>query len=170
MALWGEWREHCSCAGEVGIALWYHDAVYFPKVGDNELRSAAWATRDLRAAGVNQHSVARIEGLVMATCHDTLAEGLDAQVLVDIDLAILGSTPDRFEQSSQDIRKEYDWVPEETYRSKRAEVLSRFAARHRIYNTAAAIARFEAQARENLAAGIHRLLMPASSTLDSRPS
>jgi predicted metal-dependent HD superfamily phosphohydrolase len=112
---------------------------------------------DLRAAGVAEESILRIQDLVMATCHQTLPDTPDARVLVDIDLAILGAAPDRFEQSSQDIRKEYEWVPDVTYRTKRADILSNFAARHCIYNTAPAVARFEAQARANLATGIRRL-------------
>jgi predicted metal-dependent HD superfamily phosphohydrolase len=61
---------------------------------------------DLRAAGVAEESILRIQNLVMATCHHTLPDTPDARVLVDIDLAILGATPERFEQSSH--HREFD--------------------------------------------------------------
>jgi predicted metal-dependent HD superfamily phosphohydrolase len=54
-------------------------------------------------------------------------------VLLDADLAVLGSHEDRYRRYASDIRKEYAWVPEAEYRAGRKKVLEAFLARPRIY-------------------------------------
>ncbi len=161
LALWTRWRGLCPRPGEVAIALWFHDAVYDPKASDNELNSAAWAARSLARTGVDSDAAQRVHDLVMATQHDApavLATGLDAQLLVDIDLSILGSPPERFERYDQDVRKEYAWVAGSRYREGRARVLQAFLDRPRLYHGDQAVALLEAQARINLAAALSRLV------------
>ena len=83
--------------------------------------------------------------------------GLDAQLLVDIDLSILGSPAECFERYDQDVRKEYAWVPGMRYQEARAQVLQGFLDRPRLYLGEHAVALLEAQARINLAAALLRL-------------
>lgn len=136
--------------GEVEIALWFHDAVYELKGKDNERRSAEWVVLALKQAGAKPEVLARVEGLIMATCHQAIPIEPDQQLLVDIDLAILGSPPARFAEYDQQVRKEYSWVPGFLYRIKRKEVLKSFLARQAIYSTPHFRACFEQQARDNL--------------------
>ena len=157
LALWARWRGLGDRAGEVAIALWFHDAVYDPQAGSNELNSAAWAARSLIRAGLASEAAQRVHDLVMATQHDAPATGPDARLLVDIDLAVLGSPPERFERYDQDVRKEYAWVPGFRYRDQRAQVLQGFLDRPQLYHGEAAVALFEGQARINLAAALSRL-------------
>lgn len=159
LALWARWREHSVRPGEVAVALWFHDAIYDPRAESNELNSAAWATRSLIRAGLDSESAQRVHDLVMATRHHDQVPGADAQLLVDIDLSILGSPPERFEQYDQDVRKEYGWVPGFRYRHLRARVLQRFLDRPRLYHGEQAVALLEAQARINLAAALSRLAL-----------
>lgn len=154
---WQSWKDQASHPGEVALALWYHDAVYQPQAGDNEQRSADWAARAMREASLGTDCIDRVHALIMATRHDAPAETPDAQLLVDIDLAVLGAGPERFGEYDLDVRAEYAWVPEALYRSKRREVLQGFAQRERIYQTRVAFDELEAQARVNLAAAIDRL-------------
>ena len=142
---------------EVALARWFHDAVHDPLGGGNELDSAAWTARALVQAGLPSATAQRAFDLVLATRHATPAQGSDAQLLVDIDLAILGSPPERFEADDQDVRKEYAAVPVFRYRRQRAHVLQGFLDRPRLYHGAPAQALLEAQARINLAAAISRL-------------
>ena len=163
LALWTRWREHSPRAGEVAIALWFHDAIYDPQApvsGSNELNSAAWAARSLVRAGADSDTAQRVHDLVMATQHDApaaLGSSPDAQLLVDIDLSILGSPAERFERYDQDVRKEYAWVPGFRYQEARAQVLQSFLDRPRLYHGEHAVALLEAQARINLAAALSRL-------------
>ena len=137
--------------GEVAIAVWFHDAVYDTSRHDNEAESAAWAVRVLREAGAPGEAAARVEALVMATRHSVPARTADERLVVDIDLAILGASPARFDEYDRQIRDEYGFVPEAVFREKRAQVLRGFLDRPAIFGTAAFVQRFEAQARVNLA-------------------
>ncbi len=136
--------------GEVEVALWFHDAVYNPRGSANEHASAEWAVRVLTAAGASPAILKRVQGLIMATCHDAQPIEADQQLLVDIDLAILGASPQRFEEYQRQIRFEYAWVPGLVYGVKRKQVLRGFLKREQIFSTAAFLARYEAQARSNL--------------------
>ena len=143
--------------GEVGIALWFHDAVYDTARHDNEAASADWARRVLRGAGAAAEVTERVDALILATRHSQVPVTPDERLLVDIDLAILGAAPGRFEEYERQIRDEYAFVPEDVFRDRRAGILRGFLARPALYCTAALAARFEAPARANLAAAIARL-------------
>ena len=140
--------------GEVGLALWFHDAVYDTTRHDNEAESAAWARRVLVEAGADVACAERVHALVMATRHSELPSTPDARLLVDIDLAILGAAPARFAEYERQIRDEYGFVPEPLFREKRAEILRGFLARPALFSTPALVDRFEASARANLARAI----------------
>lgn len=143
---------------EVAIALWFHDAVYDLRAADNEAESAAWAQAALAAAVVNQDAILRVRDLIMATCHDAVPDDRDQQLLVDIDLAILGAEEGRFAEYEAQVREEYAWVPEPQFRQVRAGLLAQLLARPSIYNTLAFQERFEAQARQNLSDSVEALL------------
>jgi len=142
---------------EVEIALWFHDAIYAPRKRDNEQRSAQWASDCVLAAGAEAAVAARVHDLVMATCHRAVPTTRDAEVLVDVDLAILGAEPRRFDEYEAQVRREYAWVPGILYRRERRKVLMEFAQRATIYCTAPARAAREAQARQNLAWSLAKL-------------
>lgn len=136
--------------GEIEIALWFHDSVYDLQSKDNERRSAEWAVQMLAKAGAIDSVKVRVADLIMATRHDAVPSALDQMLLVDIDLAILGSSPERFGEYDHQIKSEYSWVPDFIYRMKRKDVLKEFLARKSIYSTSHFRERFEAQARANL--------------------
>lgn len=142
---------------EVEIALWFHDAIYDVTAQDNEAQSATWAAEALASAGVVEERVERVQQHILATRHSALPNGQDQQLLVDVDLAILGAVRSRFDEYEVQVREEYSWVPEPLFRQKRAEVLEGFLARHSIYNTAALRDTLERQARENLVYSIQKL-------------
>lgn len=135
---------------EMELALWFHDAVYEVKAQDNELRSAQWAVNALQHSGASDALCQRMHALIMATCHTATPVDSDAQLLVDIDLAILGASPERFAEYDQQVRAEYRWVPKLIYGFKRKQVLQSFLQRPQIYSTAHFQQALEIQARSNL--------------------
>jgi predicted metal-dependent HD superfamily phosphohydrolase len=82
---------------------------------------------------------------------------MDENVLVDVDLWILGAAEERFEEYEGQVREEYGWVPGPIYRRKRRAILESFVSRPTIYSTGRFIERYERQARANLARSIARL-------------
>lgn len=157
LALFEEARDAAPHPAEVSLALWFHDAVYDPRRHDNEQRSADWARESLLAAGVPAAAADRVHALVMATRHDAEPAGADAQLLVDIDLAILGAPRARFDEYEQQVGLEYAHVPAADRRIGRGRILRAFLARPAIYSTPLFRARFEAAARDNLAYSVTKL-------------
>ena len=135
---------------EVELALWFHDAIYDVKGHQNEQRSADWARDALRDAGVSTDAAQRVHDLIMATRHTAVPSGRDEQLLVDIDLSILGAEGARFDEYEQQIRKEYAYVPGFLFRRKRREILKGFLDRSAIYSTPHFHDMLEARARDNL--------------------
>ncbi len=135
---------------EVEAGLWFHDAVYELQGSDNEEQSAHLAQRMLSNGGAPDEVGARVAALVLVTKHTASPEDPDEQLLVDIDLSILGATEPRFAEYERQIREEYSLVPEVMFREKRRAILQSFIARPRIYSTQHFFGLLERQARVNL--------------------
>ena len=135
---------------EVEMALWFHDSVYDTKRSDNEARSAAWAKKALSAAGASTESLRLVEDLILVTKHDALPQTPDEQVLVDIDLSILGAAEQRFAEFERQVREEYSFVPGLLFRMKRKAILRTFLEREHIYSTPHFRELLENSARQNL--------------------
>ena len=140
----------------VELALWFHDAVYDPKAGDNEERSAAMANSCLGEAALPDLGT-KVSALVMVTKSHDPKPGSDAELMVDVDLSILGQEPGRFAEYEAQIREEYRSVPKLIFNFKRAQILERFLARPRIFATDSFANRYEEIARRNLTESIRNL-------------
>ena len=79
------------------------------------------------------------------------------QLLVDIDLAILGADAARFDEYERQVREEYAWVPSIMFRRTRRRILEQFLERPRIFQTAAFYEAREAAARQNLQRSVKQL-------------
>ena len=141
----------------VELALWFHDAIYKPRAGDNEEQSAALLKLCAAETGMPGAFAETAARLVMATKNHETGADPDAALIVDVDLSILGQSEERFSEYEQQIRKEYRWVPRPIFASKRAEILDRFLARPTIFATEWFRAKYERQARRNLQASIANL-------------
>lgn len=94
----------------VTLALWFHDVVCDPRGSDNERQSADFARAELGALEVPADACQRIAEHILATAKHS-AHG-DGALVVDIDLAILGSREHDFARFEKQIRSEYAFVGE----------------------------------------------------------
>lgn len=141
----------------VELALWYHDAIYDTKAKDNEERSAALVVEMVISASLPDNLGQSVANLIIATKHLAIPIDPDVQLLVDIDLSILGQSEDKFDEYERQVRKEYDWVSEDAFVAGRSAILKSFLDRTNIYATQFFRNKYEAQARRNITRSLARL-------------
>lgn len=150
-------KASCADPVAVAIAIWFHDAVYDAARADNERASEELAVARLSVLGEAEDRIARVAHLIRDTAHQADPATPDGRLIVDIDLAILGKNPARFDNYDSAIRLEYAHVPDDAYRRGRGDVLRRFLSRPTIYRTPDFVDRLEKQARANLERAVARL-------------
>lgn len=135
---------------EIIMAIFFHDAVYNPKAHDNEARSAAWATEALSNGRWPDEAIGRITQMILKTIGHTQPETNDEALFLDLDLMILGTTPQRFSEYERQIRSEYRWVPGFIYRKERGKILKMFEAAQPLFHTEEIQKTHEKSAHRNL--------------------
>ncbi|TCM60479.1 putative metal-dependent HD superfamily phosphohydrolase [Acinetobacter calcoaceticus] len=133
----------------VQLAIWFHDAVYDPQATDNEQQSAVLMQQQCQPWLSPQQSQ-KIAAWIEATQHHQPSKDNDLNYLLDIDLAILGSSASRFAEYELQIREEYSWVAAEVYAQKRAAVLQHFYQMQPLYQTEYFSTQLEQRAKANL--------------------
>ena len=109
------------------------------------------AKTDLREFDVSIHAREEVARLIMLTAgHEVEEEDRLGEVLVSIDLAILGAPADRYDAYALAVREEYAHVPDDLWRKGRAGVLQRFLDAQVIFPDPAFAEWLDAQARDNL--------------------
>ena len=142
-------RSDLKDAYSVELSLWFHDAIYDPQAKDNEMKSAELFEKYM-AQDLSVEIVEKIKRWIIATQKHESTNELDLQFLLDIDLAILAASPERFEEYEQQIQLEYAWVESEIYSIKRKEVLAHFYQAEPLYQTEYFQQNFEQRAKQNL--------------------
>ena len=150
-------RHLASNPDAVELALWYHDVIYDTTAKDSEEQSATLAIEVARNASLPDNFGQLVANLIMATKHTSAPVDPDAQLLVDVDLSILGQSEDKFDEYERQIRKEYDWVAEDAFVAGRSRILKAFLDRSAIYSTQFFRNKYETQARRNIARSLARL-------------
>lgn len=145
----------------VEFALWFHDVIYNIGARNNEEKSARFAKDAILEFGLDEKWAQRVSKLILATRHETPPTDLDARLVVDIDISILGQSRERFDAYERAIRHEYAPVIKSRgiarFNSGRATILRRFLGRPMIYSTDYFKQVYEEQARANLRHSIERL-------------
>lgn len=116
---------------EVVIAAMFHDAVYdvHASAGTSEAASADLAVDRFRDAGVRRGSIMleEVPRLILLTAGHTVdPDDAAGALLVDADLWILSSPPERYDRYAADVREEYAHVPDDLWRTGRGAVLQHF--------------------------------------------
>ena len=137
----------------VQMAIWFHDVIYDPKSSDNEQRSAEAMMKHC-ADFLDQQQLQKVNRWIIATQHHQASSDQDLNYLLDLDLAILGSSSQRFQQYEQQIQFEYAWVAQDIYQTKRQAVLKPFYDMQPLFQTAYFQEMYEHQAKVNL----HRVI------------
>lgn len=150
-------KDQLTHPNEVEMALWFHDAIYEPFSGTNEEDSAEWAADWLQDMGLEKVAFIRIADHILATKTHDKPKSLDARFMLDIDLSILGSSPDVYDEFELNIRREYRRVPAFIFRKKRKAILEGFLKRESIFGTQHFQDTLESQARINLLRAISNL-------------
>jgi pantetheine-phosphate adenylyltransferase len=127
------WAANCSAepaaVETLKKAFWFHDAVYAapPQAPSNEEASARlWLTAKLDDA--NSAAVAH---LIRLTEHTPQAQASHPlrDVMLGVDLAILGQAEEVYTAYALAVRAEYAWLDDESYRTGRKAVLQNFLSR-----------------------------------------
>lgn len=150
-------RHLATKSDAVELALWYHDAINDTKAEDSEERSVTLAVGMVRSASLQVKFGQSVANLITATKHTLAPTDPDVQLIVDVDLSILGQSEDKFDKYEQQVRKEYGWVAEDAFVSGRSAILKSFLGRPAIYSTQFFRNKYEMQARRNITRSLARL-------------
>jgi predicted metal-dependent HD superfamily phosphohydrolase len=104
----------------------------------------------LTRLGIPNDKIARCQQQIIATKEHQYNSDNDTNYLVDMDLAILGESPEIYKDYSGKIREEYAVYPDFLYKKGRKKVLQHFLGMGIIFKTEEFRDIYEQQARENL--------------------
>ena len=151
-------KAQLNAPNSVLLAIFYHDIIYDPTCNDNEVNSAMVFTQTF-GSYLSQTTLSRVRALTMATHKHELIEPHDTDMgyFLDMDLSILGASPQVYQDYAKAIRQEYHHVSDIDYQQGRKAVLERFLQRPRLYFSEFFYTKFEQQARANLSQEIAEL-------------
>lgn len=102
-------------------AIFFHDIIYDPKSDRNEEDSdLLWQEY---CKGMNLDP-SRVSKFILATKNHFSNNDPILDLFLDLDLSILGSDKEEFEQYERDVRKEFIFVPDDLYIQARKQILN----------------------------------------------
>lgn len=137
------------------FSIFYHDIIYKATKSDNEYQSALLFKK--RISQTNFKQIEYCFQQIEATKAHDLSEDSDTNLLIDIDLSILGQNWEVYETYCQQIRQEYRIYPNFMYRKGRKKVLAKMLEQNQIYKTPYFIERYESFARVNMRRELEQL-------------
>jgi len=130
------------------FSIFYHDIVYKATRADNEYQSALLFEKHISKTSFESTSASMLQ--IELTKEHLLSEDKDTNILMDLDLSILGSSPEKYDKYQRSIRKEYIIYPDFMYKKGRVKVLKSVLDTRSIFKTDYFKDKFEDQARINL--------------------
>ncbi len=131
------------------FSIYYHDIIYNTSNSDNEYKSAMLFKK--RIARTDFQYIEKCMKQIEQTSEHKLSEDNDINILLDLDLSILGKNRLDYQEYCQNIRKEYNMYSDLEYRNGRKKVLIRLLDLSSIYKTDYFSSKYEKNARINLA-------------------
>lgn len=161
LAIFDEYREECGeepCdLAALLFAIWLHDLVYDPKRNDNEEQCAIHAHQLVRLLGFDEEFACRVDKQILATKQHRPTDDSDTNILLGLDLAILGAPRELFNCYCEGIRLEYGFMAEADYRAERIVVLDKLAQHKPLFAHPWFHRKFDVAARCNMFAAIAQL-------------
>ena len=139
------------------FALYYHDIVYRVMRRDNEERSAKLASSRLKVLGLEDNRIDRCKKHILATKSHEMSPDADTNFFTDADLSVLGQDWLTYKSYTEAIRREYAIYPDMIYKPGRKKVIEHFLWMEKIFKTEPFFAKYEQQARINLARELEEL-------------
>ncbi|MGB1313610.1 MAG: hypothetical protein ACPG54_08175 [Bizionia paragorgiae] len=130
------------------FAIYYHDIIYNATKSTNEHESALRLEK--RLSNTTFRRIPKSMALIEATKAHEPSLDTDTNILLDLDLSILGQSPGDYKIYCDSIRKEYKIYPDFMYRKGRIKVLQHFLALDSIFKIDYFKSTFEAQAKHNI--------------------
>jgi predicted metal-dependent HD superfamily phosphohydrolase len=154
-----KWGGHRDPAIE--FALWFHDIVYEPQQINNEAQSALLFTRVVATTLRDVDDIiASALRMIVISDHKTPPSTDAEKLFCDIDLSILGEAEPIFDIYEEDIRREYDFVPDDIYKLARGRIMEGFLERAKagkLFHTPAIKEKYHHQSIANLKRSIRKL-------------
>lgn len=130
---------------DVILSIIFHDIIYDEK-GNNEIRSTEKCSDFLSKYNFTPFRINKINKMILATTKHNLTSDKDTNLLIDLDLSILGSDVNTFNNYCDNIYKEYLYMysklPDfnlENFNSKylknRIKILNSFNRKSQIFGT-----------------------------------
>ncbi|PWN59727.1 hypothetical protein C1634_017025 [Chryseobacterium viscerum] len=141
----------------ISFSVFYHDIIYDATSKSNEEKSAVTAEKRLAELHVNKDKISIIYEQILATKAHQRSDHGDTNYLLDADLSVLGKDFKTYLEYTQNIRKEYSIYPDFLYKPGRKKVLNHFLELESIFKTDYFKDKYEAQAKENIAAELRLL-------------
>jgi len=143
------------------FAIWFHDVIYDPKKSDNEEMSSEFAEEFLKKINFDIGKIKNIKNLILKTKNHSIIdsnEDFDTKFFLDLDLLIFGVKKKKYRKYTENIRKEYSFMPDKIYKLERIKILERFLSQNIIFRTEEFRKRYEILARKNIKSEIKFLL------------
>ncbi|EZA54623.1 hypothetical protein DMN91_006681 [Ooceraea biroi] len=149
------------------LAIFFQNFEYDPKALDGEDKNLEHFNAFADEVEIPSDAELREETcslLKVAATHSTEAHkvggafgGEDAHYFLDLDMAVLGSSPDTYAEYRERIRGEYSFLSEPMYTALRLKVLQNFLQIPNIFATMEFRDKLEEQARQNIEAEVELL-------------
>ncbi|WP_298953912.1 hypothetical protein [uncultured Nonlabens sp.] len=138
------------------LSIFYHDVIYKSTQKNNEYQSALILEKHL--AKTDFKHIELCKNQINATKnHSTSLIDSDTNLLIDIDLAILGHKKDVYQLYTENVRKEYKIYPKFIYNPARKKAMQHFLEQDRIFKTEEFYNLYESIARDNITREINNL-------------